>query len=78
MRAKQDNVSSTFFGKNPADEINIKENTEKSSFYKTRSMMRSQISMIGGKTSSSFFESSHVKSFVEKIKNEVNLITDFF
>lgn len=75
MKAKQENISSTFFGKNLAEENNFKENTEKSSFYKTRSNIRSQISMNGFKTaSSSFFESSQVKSFVDKLKKEVNLI----
>lgn len=72
MRAKQDNISSTFFAKNPAEDVALRENMEKPSFYKTRTFMRSQISMNGLKTSSSFFDSSHVKSFVDKLKKEVN------
>lgn len=71
MKAKQDNVSSTFFSKNIADEILFKENTEKASFYKTRSVLRSQLTTNAIKTNSSFFESTQVKSFVDKLKNEV-------
>jgi len=72
MRAKQDNTSSSnLFAKNFADDNN-KDNIEKSTFYRTGSVMRTQqISTSGFKTSTSFFESSHVKSFVDKLKKEV-------
>jgi len=71
MRAKQENNSSTFFGKNFNDDNALKENLEKPTFNKTRHVKRPQINMNGLKTHSSFFESSQVKSFVDKLKKEV-------
>ena len=73
MKAKQENISSTFFGKNYADDAAFRESMERTSFHKTRSMIRSQATMNNGsKTSFSFFDSTQVKSFVDKLKNEVN------
>jgi hypothetical protein len=65
-----------FFKTNISQE-NISNEIDKNSFYKTRTIGKTQTNLSLLRTNTSFFENSIIKTMVDKIKNEVLFILDF-